>query len=172
MEFTTSSVTPKLSLPTLELKNGYFVVPSHGCFNYFPIKIEESTVDSPVMRFEKAPPVLMDGVVIFGKKLYEVTSEDVMRGVIKKYREIISKRDNYGSATTTGGDRSSSEDVSSTTNQPATIQHKDKHRTVGASGLEISEVADAAWKEQIDSLLCFVSSKEGGEWEVAGVAQP
>jgi hypothetical protein len=37
--------------------------------------------------------------------------------------------------------------------------------------VEISEAADLAWTEQIESLLSFISEKEGVEWEIADLAQ-
>ena len=183
MECLSSSINrPKLAAPTLELKNNYYVVPNADSFSYFPIKIVESTMDQPIMRFEKHPPVLIDGIVIVKKKLYEVTAQDIFRGVIRKSREInTDKRDTDGSARTnttpTSDDNLNTEKregctVETTKASKPTVLHPKQCRAERSAGMEIDENANKAWTDQIDTLLDFISSKEGEEWEVTDIAQP
>lgn len=184
METTTSKIRPKLSLPDLELKNNHYVIPSGGLFNYFVIKVDESTQDLPIMKFERCPPLVIDGVVIFRRKMYEVTVGDLLRGIIRKSREIKIEDDTDGSATTSSNPNPDSKPVDagdsgtpSAETIPAfigkaTLPGEYKSGVVLPLEVEIAEALDAAWENQVDTLLDFVSSKEGGEWEITSVAQP
>lgn len=169
MDITTSGAQPKLALSTLELKTGYFVVPANGVYNYFPVKVQEDTLEKPIMRFEKAPPVLIDGILMLKRKMYEVSAEDILRGIIHKSREIKTERVSHGSRTT------STNPNPATTIDPVsaaaeTIRHQGQQGSVPNSVLEITEDVDSAWQEQVGTLLDLVSSKEGGEWEVTSSA--
>lgn len=168
MELEVSPNEPKLSLPNLEYRNNYYVVPSGGRFHYFPVKAVVGTEDLPVIRLEKSPPVLIDGIVMFKRKMYSIRARDILRGIVLKSREINVKRDISERTPTI-----------STTNTPDTTERVSgktvydlgQPATLSDAELEISKAADAAWEDQVESLLGFVSSKEGGEWEVEGVAQ-
>lgn len=176
MEHTASLSSPKLSLTTLEVKNNYYVVPANGLFHYFPIKIDEETEDKSIMRFEKTPPILIDGIVIYQKKLYEITAKDILRCRIFKSREITTKRETHGSAGSQSG--STTDPTESPTTNPINtagteaVRYKIEQSPLRGIELEISEAADLVWEEQIESLLGIVSSKEGGEWEITDAAQP
>lgn len=181
MESTTSKTTPKLSKPTLEIKNNYFIVHDKGLFNYFAIKIDPDTLDLNVMRFEKAPPVLVDGVLILNRKLYEVPAQDLVRGIVRKSREIKVERDNHGSATpnsvepvinTSGSETQAVVEKESSSDRSSAVRYNIEQGVIDPAELEIAKAADAAWEDQIHSLLDLVSSQEGGEWEVESVAQP
>ena len=108
---------------------------------------------------------------MFKRKMYSIRARDILRGIVLKSREInvkrdISERTPTISTTNTPDTTDTTERVSGKTvydlGQPATLSDAE---------LEISKAADAAWEDQVESLLGFVSSKEGGEWEVEGVAQ-
>ena len=169
MELSVSPNEPKLSLPTLEARNNYYVVPAGGRFHYFPIKAVEGTEDLPVIRLEKAPPIILDGFAIFKKKIYDVRSRDVLRCIVLKSREVSVKRDTSGRASNkpTNPIQDTAERASG-----KTVYDIGQQPVVSDVELEVHEAADASWKNQVESLLGIVSSKEGGEWEVESIAQP
>jgi hypothetical protein len=158
-----SKNVPKLSLTTMNVKDNYYVIKSGQVYSYFPIKVKPFTPTDPIIRFEKSPPVLLEGIAIVGKKPYRVTPppQDLMRQVIRKSREVaIPKRDKVnGTAEST-----------SNTAVCETVQHPVKQRTSGEAPVEVLEAADNAWEEQIGTLLDFISEKEGFEFEVADSA--
>jgi len=175
MEDTTSK--PKLSTSTLDIKSNFFVVPNAGLFNYFPVKIDADTADKPIMVFEKGPPILVDGIVIHNKKLYEVTSQDILRGIVRKSREIKVERDTRGSAkptrpASTPVDTSSTDSAKNSIADVANkaIRDKQHSRVIETAELELAEAANAAWEDQVGTLLDFISSQEGEEWEIEGSA--
>ena len=169
---TTSNNVPKLSVPTLELKNNYYVVPDNGLFNYFAIKITDESVDRPIMRLEKSPPIIVDGLMIIKKKIYAVTAGDLFRGIVRKSREIkTEKRDNSGNTgNSTRTEESSGRGTVSDLNGTSVVQNPDQSGTNPIATMEVDQVVNSAWDDQIDALLHSLSSKEGGEWEVEGPA--
>jgi hypothetical protein len=169
--FERATSVPKMSLPSLEPKTNVYVVPEGGLYHYYSIRIKEDTIGKPIMRFEKAPPILMDGIVILNRtSMYQVSHEDILRGIVRASNKIIIERDSNGSATSESNPCET--DATSSSNVPhAPVQYQVERGTVGASDVEIDQAADDAWEEQVESLLCHVSAKEGGEWEVSDVAQ-
>lgn len=169
-----------MSSSTLEIKNNFYVVKSGLLFNYFPIKIVDTEADAPLFRFEKTPPVIMEGVAIIGKKLYHATPADLLRGVIRKSREIaIAKREgingkseskSVGSTGSGGSSEGISGNIVGDVDVREAIQHPDEQRAGAKTELEIGKAADAAWQEQIGTLLDYLSEEEGIEWEVADSA--
>lgn len=163
MELAVSPNEPKVSLPNLDYKNNCYVVPSGGRFHYFPIKIDEATEDRPTMRFAVTPPILLDGIVMYKRKMYKVRSRDILRGMVLKCLEIVpAKRENNGNTSTSnstpqvGVAQTSNSDLSSFV----------KSGVDDFIELEDGKDANSAWEEQVESLLGYVSSKEGGEWEI------
>lgn len=181
MESLTTSARnmPKMSTNTLEIRKNYYVIPDGEKYHYFAIKIEENSVSQPIMRFDKAPPVLIEGIAIIGRKLYRVPIKDLMRGIIRKSREInqANRVSANGSSRTASSTDNESSAESGTKSSPSgdsadhLLQCQDQSGTSESSTVEISEAADLAWTEQIESLLSFISEKEGVEWEVADPAQ-
>jgi hypothetical protein len=176
---------PKMSIPTLEVKKNFYVIPDGEQYHYFAIKLAEG-MDRPVMRFDKGPPVLMEGIVIVGAvgrptKLYHVPIQDLMRGIIRKSREIkpanrVTGNGSPGTATSTSPteltEGTQSENVSLISESVGnTLQSGYESRISSTPEMEISQAANLAWTEQIDSLLSFISEKEGCEWEIADPAQ-
>lgn len=154
---------PKLSLSTFEMKNNYYVVTDGQTFNYFPIKVADSPDTSPLIRFVKAPPILMEGVAIVNKKKYHVTLKDLQRSLIRKSRLINQEAidaSNKRNAT------KNSPAVGANTNPGEAVLNRDEQPVVKETEVEINEAADAAWSDQIGSLLSFISEKEGEEWEI------
>jgi len=158
---TSSKNVPKMSSPALEIKNNYYLVKTGLLYNYYPIKVKPFTDGDSIMRFEKAPPVLMEGIVIINKKPYHVTVQDLMRQVIRKSREVaVAKREqaNGNSGTT------------SIKALRQAVQHPVEQGSVREASVEIIEDANAAWEEQIGALLDSFSAKEGADYEIQNPA--
>lgn len=153
---------PKMSSPTLDIKNNYYLVKTGLLYNYYPIKVKPFTEDDNIIWFEKTPPVLMEGIVIVGKKPYHVTTQDLMRGVIRKSRAVaVAKREKVDGK---------SESVTSIKSLRQTLQHPDEQRVSREASVEILEDANAAWEEQIGALLDSFAAKEGDEYEISDSA--
>lgn len=160
---TSSKNIPKMSSPKLEIKNNHYVVKVGLLYNYYPIKVSYRE-DSPIMHFEKTPPVLMEGVAVVNKKAYHVTTKDLQRLIVRKSREVVAeaKREKVnGNNAETG----------STGSVHETVQYSNKPGVSGEASMEILETADNAWQEQIGTLLNLISSKEGEEWVISDSAQ-
>lgn len=184
MESLTTSARnlPKMSIPTLEVRKNYYVIPDGQQYHYFPIKVTDD--GRPIIRFEKAPPVLMEGIAIVGDpwrkiKLFKVPIQDLMRGVIRKSREIkpanrVKANGSSGIATNQPGTDNSEGAYAPTRRDrvDANVQHKDQQGLEDGLEVEVCQAADLAWTEQIDTLLGFISEKEGEAWEIADPAQP
>lgn len=141
------------------MKDNYYVVKTGLLYNYYPIKVKAFTEADSIIRFEKSPPVLMEGIAIVGKKPYRVTPQDLMRQVIRKSREVaVAKREKVnGKSGTVGTDSNVS---------PETLQHSNKSAVVPKAEMEECQVADAAWEEQIGALFDLIAAKEG-EFEIS-----
>jgi len=151
-----------MSLPTLDIKNNYYVVKVGLLYNYYSIKIKPFTEEEGIIRFEKAPPVIMEGVAIVNRKLYHVTPQDLLRGVIRKYRELAvpAKREKVNGKS----------ESTRTSTVRETLQHPVKSGTGSETELEIVQAADNAWSEQIGALLDIIAEKEGVEFEISDSA--
>lgn len=174
---------PKMSIPTLEAqKRGrqYYVISEEGQYHYFDIKLEEGSLTQPVMRFDKSPPVLIEGIAVIGRKFYRVPIKDLMRGIIRKSRELNlanrvtgngSTRNSSNTADPTGlSDKGEGPDLSrNSADNP--VQNTDQQRAGETSWVEDIQDANVAWDGQVESLLSFISAKEGSGWEVESPAQ-
>lgn len=154
-----SKNVPKLITAELAVKDNYYVVKTGLLYNYYPIKVKTFTDTDSIIRFEKSPPVLVEGIAIVGKKPYRVTPQDLMRQIIRKSREVaVPKRDKVnGKSGKTGSD---------SVVVPEAIQHSNKPAVGAKTEMEECQAADAAWEEQIGALFDFISSKEG-EFEIS-----
>lgn len=170
---------PKMSFPTLEIRKNYYVITEQGQYHYFPIKVMDDKSERPIFVLEKAPPVLIEGIAIIGSRLFRVRIQDLMRGVIRKSREIkpanrVQTNGSDGTASNTNssnatGSQGSGADAGRGSNESG-VQRSVERSTPTAVEVEVGEAADLAWTEQIDSLLHHLSEKEGVEWEIAGPA--
>jgi len=186
MESLTTSArnVPKMSTPTLEVRRNYYVIPDGQRYHYFPITVSDDR-ERPFIRFSKAPPVLMEGIAIIGEprsrrapRLYHVPLQDLMRGLIRKSREIkpanrVATNGSTGNPTDHNSSDGSDQATTSTGGECAdrTVQRVDQQRAGDLIEMEVCEAADLAWTEQIDALLHHLSEKEGEEWEIADPAQ-
>ncbi|MNK10028.1 hypothetical protein D3C87_280400 [compost metagenome] len=155
---------PKRSSSTLEPKNNFYVVRSGLLFNYFPIKVLEAPPEAPIFRFEKTPPVIVEGVAIISGKIYLVTPEDLLRGVVRKSREItIAKREDVNGNAGTSGDITIEGDPSTGTGGIASgeaVRHQEQQGAGSKARLEVCQAADSTWANEVGALLDFIDSKE------------
>jgi hypothetical protein len=171
---------PKMSHTTLEIRKNYYVIPDGEQFHYFPIKVLDEKTSRDIFRLEKTPPVIIEGIAILDNKLYHVSVKDLMRGVIRKSKEIkpanrvtengSSTNSSHNSGTTDPSTEASTGSIRGT--DGTNLRSNDEQGSLSASEMEVNRAANLAWSEQIDSLLSFISEKEGGQWEVTSVAQP
>jgi hypothetical protein len=165
MEIKPSFPKARRSTPVLECRNNYYVVPLDGLFHYFPIKLNVSELEDTSKKFVsliKSPPILIDGFIISNRRAFEVTSEDILRGRICKSTEFTIERNDNDPTT---------DKTSSTAFNTAVFGSSNEHSVIGATDMEVREVADQAWQEQVGTLLDTLSSKEGGEWIVEEAPQ-
>ena len=162
---------PKYTKSTFELKANYFVVEQGGQYHYFPVKIDPDTAEREVMRMVTRPPLLLQGHVIFGRKVYEVSVSDTLRGIVRKSSLVLQGRANgntRGASATRDPSAPTNPDLRTSTDSSADT---DEHGISRDAGLEIEQAADLAWQEQTRSLLEALHQEEGGEWEIADTPQ-
>ncbi len=145
-----------------QLKNNYYVVTDGHAFSYYNVKIFPDE-GGPLLRFEKSPPIRMEGLLITDGKIYRVSADDLSRLIIRKSKEIKGLLNGTDSNSTT------TETVSLDSLGNSTIPSEVEFGINQANELEISKAADLAWQNEIGSLLSAISEKEGiedGEWEI------
>ena len=157
---------PKMTMETFEIKNNYYAVTDGEVWNYYPVSVEPFSDDAKIIRFTKSPPVLLEGIVILQKRVFNVTIEDLSRRVIRTSREIIQEKTHARTATT-----NTITNLSTDTISPAPIIDLGASNQPGLSQeaqLEINKTINAAWDEQIGALLHHIAEKEGSdlEWEI------
>jgi hypothetical protein len=174
---------PGSSSRTLEVRKNYYVVFDGNLFHYYPIKVTGFEEDKPLLRFEKTPPVLMEGIALIGpiggkSKPYFVTVEDLKRGLIRKSREL--KQANPSEVQENEANNSGSPETISNQNSPtgsssssSSAVQRARFQPSGSPmlGMEEDSRVDAAWSEQIGSLLSFISEKEGEDYEIESASQ-
>ncbi len=125
-----------------------------------------------ILRFEKSPPVILEGVAVIDKRAFRVTVQDLLRRVVRKSREIdlgtlLDGNSSRRIITETTNDSTDPIIGISATN---TVRHTDQLSTSTEDPLAFSEAADAAWSEQIGALFRSISQEEGFEgqdWETS-----
>lgn len=159
---------PKYTRSTFELKANYFVVEQGGQYHYFPVKIDPDTAEREVMRMVTRPPLLLQGHVVFNRKVYEISVSDILRGIVRK-SSLVHQGRAHGN---TGGDSATSNTPNPSESElrasPDRSADSDEHRAGSDAGLEVEQAADLAWQEQTRALLETLHQEEGGEWEIAG----
>lgn len=165
---------PKYTQESLTVRNNYYVVEDGGSFHYFQIKVDEATLDAPVMRFVKRPPVLREGIAYVNRAPYHVPMQDLLRGIVRKSAALSQGRVNARNRVSR---IAATPDVTKITTPesgsiPGGPGHPEQPGTELVDEVEISAAADAAWQEQAQSLLHALHQEEGGEWEIAEIVQP
>lgn len=166
-----SFTLPKLTMNDFKLKNNYYVVTNGEVFNYYPIKVEKD-LGTELLRFEKAPPVILEGIAVVNKKMYKVPVQDLLRGIIRKSREINLEVENGSNASDADDSTSATEVIDTPVAGRKTVQRKDERGISREAEVEVGKTADAAWQDQMRALLVALSEEEGEEdWEVTEAPQ-
>jgi hypothetical protein len=170
------SPTPKLSSDTFEPMGNYFIVRQNRRYHYFPVKVEKHppNAPTPILRFEKAPPVLMEGWVVTQRRVYLVTVQDLLRGIIRTSNEYRFEKEKSSDTADTSSPTPGT-DQSSTTSRPTTPSSDVPARayatdvfslvepgTLEALGVESNDALNRLVPEQEQSLHGYEDSKE--EW--------
>jgi hypothetical protein len=166
-------VTASASLTTeiLSIKNNYFIVKEGEKYHYHKITVVDIDTPAAFFRLEKHPPVFCDGIVVIKKKLYRLPMADILRGVVRKSREITLKvtSDESKSRRSAGKPIGTNDIVVLTGNEA--FQHPNESAVSDDFEDEVSQQADVYWEEQVDSLLHSIYTEEGGEWEISNPTQ-
>lgn len=167
-----SKNVPKAFSSTLDPKNNKYVVKTGLIYNYFDIKVAPAAETDGIIRFEKTPPVLVEGIAVVGKKFYKVTPQDLLRGVIRKSRElVIPKREKVNESAGNGTTGNVGPDLSSgATGTPGNntsaaslseaLFGNNQQGTGPETGVEEAIRADIAWQEEVGSLFDFIDQEE------------
>lgn len=147
---------PRFVETSFVFRNHYYVITDGIHFVYYPLRVE-ADASSPILRILKSPPVLLEGMAMVGNKVYLVPHADLVRRIIRKSREI-QKEVNHASITTVP-------DILTSPGEDS-LSSLVKSGVVDAFEMEVSQAADAAWQDQIGSLLDPFSEEEE-EWEAA-----
>lgn len=159
--------TAIFSLSEFVIKNNFFVIPLDGVFHYFSIKADHDTIksDAPLIRLTRLPSKPMDGIAMLAGKTYLAPWQDVSRGIIRKSRFVTLDSQGIPYDNPCSEETQSTESDQSSARTPA---RNYEHAVGGDVELEDSAAADAAFQEQIESLLVVHDSEE--EWEVSETA--
>jgi hypothetical protein len=136
-------------------RNNYYVVTDGKNFYSYSIKAKDLVPDAPIIRLERNPPVLMEGYAIIGRRVYLVSRQDLLRKVVRKSKEIVKE------STTNDATNTNSTVAAALAN--STVSDSDEPGLGEAAQLEITKNADAAWKEQVGTLLGIKAAKEAIE---------
>jgi len=140
----TSDNAPRTSTTSLEpIRGDTFVVQVGLLYNHYTIRPDDRYTNKPIFTLKKRPPVLREGIAIINRKFYHVPLQDILRGVVRKSREIKQVA-NEQSITSTP-------DVSVSNKQGAGDPPTEEERSN----------ADLAWEEQVGTLFQILHSQEG-----------
>jgi hypothetical protein len=167
-----SKNVPKAFSSTLDMKNNKYVIKTGLIYNYFDIKVAPAAETDGVIRFEKTPPVLIEGIAVVGKKFYKVTPQDLLRGVIRKSRElVVPKREKVNESAGNGirsdivgpgssGDTGTSENIISATSVSEALFGSNEQGTGSETGVEEAIRANLAWEEEVGALFDSLNQEE------------
>ena len=157
------STGPKWSRGALDLINNTYVVRNGLLYEYYPISVYSYKDTDIFIKLELSPGVMSSGVAIIDGKIYDVDLRDLFR------RRINVKKQRLHATDVNVGDRGKS---SKENEKPKHVKdYSDQQRLSELFGDEISQAADLAWEDQIDSLLQAVHAQEGEEFEVTNPTQ-
>lgn len=151
-----ASKGPKESLTTLEPVVGTYAIQNGVLYDYYPIKFGE--VKGDFVSLQRCPPILAEGYVTYQKKLYKVTLKDLLRSRVNvgvgPYSVPTTNNVAGAAITAAAAPSSPTPGLQVTAGQPELDP---------ITGVQVTQAADVAWKEQVDSLLYSVDPE--AEWE-------
>jgi hypothetical protein len=133
-------------------RNNYYIVTDGTRFYSYSIKAKELNPEVPIIRLERSPPVLMEGYAVLGRRVYLVSRQDLLRKVVRKSKEIVKE--------STTNDATNINSTVAAAIARSAVSNPDEPGLSEAAQLEITKNADAAWKEQVGTLLSVATKKE------------
>jgi hypothetical protein len=153
---------PKWSRGALEAINNMYVVRNGLLFEYYPFSVIDFTEKDKFIKFEISPGIISPGIAVVEGNFYDVSLDDLFRRRINVgKRHIHAADDNVGRRTSSKKSKESR----------VAKEDSDKSRFSEVFGDEVSEAADVAFEDQVDSLLQTILAKEGEEFEITGTTQ-
>lgn len=155
---------PKWSRGALDLINNTYVVRNNLLYEYYPISVYPYNDSDPFIRLETSPGIMTAGVAIVDNTVYDVSLADILRRRINvKNKRLYATGDNSDAANKSNGKQSKeSRKAKNDSNQQGLSE---------LFGDEISEAADLAFEDQVDTLLQALHSQEGEEFEITSTTQ-
>lgn len=153
-----NSLDPKETRTTLALVPNTLAVQNGSNFDYYAIKL--GGVVNGYLQILKMPPIIAEGYITHNRKLYKLTYRDFFRrrlNVTQPSYSPTSAITNSNANISTPGDSSSTVGamVEASVNN---IQSG----PVESVELQLIEIANMAWKEQVGTLLHSIDPEE--EW--------
>lgn len=154
---------PKWSRGALDLIDNTYVVRNNLLYEYYPVSVYPYKETDPFIKLEVSPGVMSPGTIVLDGKAFDVSLEDLLRRRINvKKQRLHATGDNID-----GTDKSNGENK-----EPGKVKvHSDKQGLVDLFGDEVSEAADMAFENQVNSLLQVLHSQEGEEFEITNTTQ-
>lgn len=153
---------PKWTRGALDVINNTYVVQNGLLFEYYPISCVPHADSDKFIKLQISPGVMVPGIAIVGKKLYDMSLEDLFRRRIN-----VAKR--HGRTDDANVVKSS---PAKKTEDSTKLSTDSNESTLGKLfGGEIDKVADLAWQNEIDTLLQTFYEEEGEEFEVTSSSQ-
>lgn len=153
---------PKWSRGALDLVNNTYVVRNNLLYEYYPISTYPYKEGDSFIRLETSPGVMVAGIAIVDNDFYDVSIPDLLRRRINvKNKRLYASDDNVGT----------SESTESSKRVRKLKKHPDKQGLSDLFGDEVSEAADLAFEDQVNTLLQAFHSQEGEEFEITSTTQ-
>jgi hypothetical protein len=154
---------PKWTRAALDVINNTYVVKKDLLYEYYPIECVPFSEGDKFIKLIKSPVVIAEGIAIVNRQLYAVSVGDLFRRKINvaKRQSTSTTDDNVGERVTTKKSKSSTKPKANS-KQP---------KLSPLFGIEVSEAADLAWDDQVQTLLQTIHTEEGEELEIESPSQ-
>lgn len=150
---------PSLSRSTFEMRRGYYIVFDGEMYHYYQIKVSKNR-NASLYWFSKAPPLVRDGFATIPDennvtRMYAVTTDDLLRGVIRTSREITKQQLRAIHGFSNAADQ---HDVGTHIEQA--VLGSGERGVESTSPVEDDAVIDQAWLGEIEALFEALVAKE------------
>jgi len=153
---------PKWTRSALDRINNTSVVRNNLLYEYYPIECEPFKEGDKFIKLKLSPGKISDGIIIVGKELYDVSVRDLYR------RRINVAKRHAASVDVNVDEPAKRRNPRNTRSIPDTVESRPSE----LFGSEVSEAADLAWEDQVQTLLYTLHSEEGQELEVSSTSRP
>lgn len=127
---------PKESRATLDAVNGTFIVQNGLVYDYYPVKVSE-LIPGMFLKLDVSPPLLKEGTLVFQKKFYRVSVQQLLK------RKIHVRSQYFPASNNTNNNETSSE---------RQVQSRNERGAESTAWAEELEAANMALEGQIESL--------------------